>query len=63
MTHTSSDGQRQASEKTLEGRDKKTITAPHLSDSRDGALLLKAAPIVVILYHSCPKFRFGKRQM
>lgn len=62
MTHLPSNGQ--ASEKEApEGRDKKTVTAPHLSDSRNGALLLNAASTVVILYHSCPKFRFGKWQM
>ena len=48
MTHVPSDGQRQASsEEALEGGDKKTGTAPHLSDSRNGAPLVKAASTVV----------------
>lgn len=48
--HTPSDGQRQASHKEApEGRGKKTGTAPHLSDSRNGAPLSKAASAVVII--------------
>lgn len=49
MTHAPLDGQRQASYKeALEGRDKKTVTAPQFCD-RNGVPLLKAASTAVII--------------
>ena len=64
VTHTPSDGQRQASYKeALEGRDKKTVTAPHLSDSRNGAPLSKAASTVVIIILAPNSYYLEKWQM